>query len=309
MKANVENAFKLYSGDKPLGLFADKLEHNIKKMNEIYDDISFLFRSAEIENFEKLPDDRTERGRFAKLFKQFNLHLEAAKIQGFMWNKSSYVIEADGKKKTVKLRLDETTYLILALRYKELFASGGGGSNGDVPYEIDTYLTEINTGIIDADYMNSRFDKYLKALQSGTETQAILDELHKSFATLTQEEQKYANVFLYDVQNGDVTIEEGKNLRDYINDYIAHAKNDQIRRFSSVVGVDEESLRQFMQMKITEDNINEFGRFDRLKKTVNIEIAREYFSKTVGVPVKVFKVPMLVDQILRKFILGGECEF
>lgn len=68
-----------------------------------------------------------------------------------------------------------------------------------MPYEIDSYLTEINTGVIDANYMNSRFKKYIKALQDGAETAAVLDELHKSFATLTQEEQKYANIFLHDV--------------------------------------------------------------------------------------------------------------
>lgn len=46
------------------------------------------------------------------------------------------------------LHLDETTYLILALRYKELFTGTGGAPIRDVPYEIDTYLTEINTGVI-----------------------------------------------------------------------------------------------------------------------------------------------------------------
>lgn len=90
MQKNIEEAFKLYSGDRPLGLFADKLEHNLEKMNALYDDIGSIFRSAGIENFEKLPVDHTERGQFAKLFKQLNSYLEAAKIQGFTWNKLSY---------------------------------------------------------------------------------------------------------------------------------------------------------------------------------------------------------------------------
>lgn len=305
MKRYIEEAFKLYSGDKPLGLFADKLEHNLKKMNDIYDEIENLFRSAGIENFEKLPDNNAERGVFAKLFKQFNNYLEAAKIQGFNWSKLSYPFTANEDRTTVTLHLDETTYLILALRYKELFSSSGGGAGGDVPYEIDTYLTEINTGVIDANYMNSRFKKYLKALQDGEETAAVLDELHKSFATLTQEEQKYANIFLHDVQTGDVKVEEGKTLRDYITKYMASAKNDQIHRFSVAIGVDESELRSFMQAKVTEANINEFGRFDRLKATVNVDAAKAYFEKVEGAPVKKFKVPMKIDQILRKFILEG----
>lgn len=306
MQRNIEEAFKLYSGDRPLGLFADKLEHNLEKMNALYDDIGSIFRSAGIENFEKLPVDHTERGQFAKLFKQLNSYLEAAKIQGFTWDKLSYEFKNAGRKVIVNLRFDETTYLILALRYKELFAGGSGGDGvEDVPYEIDSYLTEINTGVIDANYMNSRFKKYIKALQDGAETAAVLDELHKSFATLTQEEQKYANIFLHDVQNADVVVEGGKTLRDYITEYMTSAKNDQIHRFATAIGVDETMLRSFMQSKITEANINEFGKFDTLKATVDTEKTKTFLEMMEGKPIKKFQINMKIDQMLRRFILEG----
>lgn len=306
MQRNIDEAFKLYSGDKPRGLFADKLEYNLGKMNDLYDDIAAIFVSARIENFEKLPEDHAERGRFAKLFKQFNDYLEAAKIQGFRWSKLSYDIKTDAGVITIRLHLDETTYLILALRYKELFSGGGAGpGSDDIPYEIDSYLTEINTGVIDANYMNSRFKKYIKALQDGTETAAVLDELHKSFATLTQEEQKYANIFLHDVQNGDVKVDEGKTLRDYITEYMTRAKNDQIHRFAVAIGVDEAMLRGFMQLKVTEVNINEFGRFDKLKATVNRVTAKVFLGAFEGTAIKPFQINMKLDQVLRRFILEG----
>lgn len=301
MMRNIEEAFQLYSGDKPHGLFADKLEHNLGKMNEIFNDIYALFHSAGIENFEKLPKNNAECGVFAKLFKRFNNYLEAAKIQGFTWDKRTYQNGAV----SIDPRLDETVYLVLALRYKELFGSTSGGPVGDVPYEIDTYLTEINTGIIDADYMNSRFKKYFKALQDGEETAAVLDELHKSFATLTQEEQRYANIFLHDVRNGDVTVENRKTLRDYITEYMTRAKNDQIRRFSNAIGVNETELRSFMQLKVTNANINEFGRFDRLKATIDTATAKAYLEKTEGKSIKSFQVNMKIEQVLRRFILEG----
>ncbi|MDP0588856.1 MAG: hypothetical protein QS748_06560 [Candidatus Endonucleobacter bathymodioli] len=62
---------------------------------------------------------------------------------------------------------NENTYLILALRYKELSSGSGEESDGSdaVPFDIVGHLTEIDTGKIDADYMNSRFDKYLKTVQ------------------------------------------------------------------------------------------------------------------------------------------------
>ena len=57
-----------------------------------------LFKNADIANFEKLPSDSSACGQFAKLFKQFNDHLEAAKIQGFIWEQSTYVF-GTGKNK------------------------------------------------------------------------------------------------------------------------------------------------------------------------------------------------------------------
>lgn len=310
MQRNIDEAFKLYSGDKPRGLFADKLEYNLGKMNALYDEIAAIFASAGIENFEKLPVDHAERGRFAKLFKQFNNYLEAAKIQGFRWSKLSYDIKTDAGVATIQLHLDETTYLVLALRYKELFSGGGAGpGSDDVPYEIDSYLTEINTGVIDANYMNSRFKKYIKALQDGTETAAVLDELHKSFATLTQEEQKYASIFLHDVQNGDVVVDEGKTLRDYITEYMTRAKNDQIRRFATAIGVDEMMLRSFMQLKVTEANINEFGRFDKLKATVDRTTAKAFLEALEDAAIKPFQINMKLDRVLRRFILEGGFDF
>lgn len=311
MERNIENAVKLYSGDKPLALFADKLEKNILTMNTIYKEIVELFEAAGIANFEKLPEVDAEKAQFAKLFKQFNIFFEAAKIQGFDWEKKIYTsTDEDGRKKTVYPALEENTYLILALRYKELFSDSGGGVRvGDVPYDIDTHLTEINTGAIDVDYMNSRFKKWLKALHSDETTETIkkkvLADLHKTFASLTQDEQKYANIFLHDVESGDVKVDKDKTLRDYITEYQENAKNDRIRKFATAIGVDETMLRTFLNLHVTADNINEFGRFDELKASVNKSQAKEYFEKSEGSEVPLRKVQMKIDTILRRFVLSG----
>lgn len=305
MARNVEAAFKLYSGDKPLGLFASKLEKNLTKLNETFDDIAALFAAASVKNFESLPEEPTEKARFAKLFKQFNDYLEAAQVQGFTWGQLEYEFKTEAGKHSVKMHFDETAYLVLAMRYKELFRDGGSGGMEDVPYEIDPYLTEINTGAIDKAYMNSRFKKFLKALQDGVETAEVLNELHKSFAVLSQEEQKYAHMFLLDVQRGNKIVEDDKTLSDYITEYQAEARNDRIHRFALAIGVDEKQLRDFMNRHVTTENINEFGLFDKLKNTVDRDIARGYFERTEGQPIKPFRIPAKIDTILRQFILSG----
>lgn len=308
MEQNIRKAVKLYSGDKPIGLFVKRLGFNLGKMNTIYDDIADLFARAGVPGFEKLPDDRSERGKFAKLFKDLNAFLEAARIQGFRWDQPSYEFSnGRGKPKDiVEMKFTEEIYLILALRYKELFGGDGGGDpgDGDVPYEIDGYLTEIDTGVIDADYMNSRFEKYLRSLgQEGAEE--ALGDLHKSFATLTQEEQKYANIFIHDVQSGTIVTESGKTFRDYITEYQVKAKNDQIHRLAHILGLDEGKLRKMMDSGVTESNINGYGRFDSLKDTVDKTRAKAYFEQLEGTEISLLLVNIKIQSLLKKFILGG----
>ncbi len=315
MERNINDAVKLYSGDKPLGLFVPHLEENLQKMNEIYNCISDMFSGSGVENFEKLPDDTAVCRKFAKSFKEFNDYLEAAKIQGFKWDKMKYQNEETGK--SIEMEFDENNYLILVLRYKELFSGGddndgSGGGDDDVPYDLAGYITEIDTGMIDADYMNSRFDKYMKLLNIEGVTPEELDqaetELHKTFATLSQEEQKYANIFLHDIQRGDVAVSEGKTLRDYITEYISRAKDDQIHRLADSLGLDEAKLRNIMSLQLNASNINEFGRYDDLKKTADKSKAKAYFEKLEGRKIIPPKVNVKVDNLLREFILSGGFE-
>ena len=293
MEENIKTAIKSYSGDKPFNLFVDKLEHNLKKLNDTFDEIAELFENAKISNFEKLPKESAERATFAKLFKLFNDTLEASKIQGFKWGKD-------------ELNLDEKTYLTLVQRYKELSSgSGGGGGVVDVPFEIEGYITEIDTDKIDNDFMNSRFDKYLKLITQGDEVEIekTLNELHKSFSSLSQEEQKYANIFLHDIQRGDVELDETKSFKEYITQYQANAQDAEVRKLVETFGLDATKLQEMMKIEINENNINDYGRFDELKNSVDRAKAKVYFEALKGGTIPAFKVSMGIDRELRKFLL------
>ena len=76
-------AFKLYSGDKPLGLFVNKLDVNLENLNFHFKRIKDVFEQAGVPDFAKLPEQTAERAEFARLFKLLNESLEAAKLQGF----------------------------------------------------------------------------------------------------------------------------------------------------------------------------------------------------------------------------------
>src|SRR5699024_11795515 len=101
------------------------------------------------------------------------------------------------------------------------------------PYHIDIHITHIDTDRIDAEYLNSKFNKYLKALQDGVPQDVLddlLEQLHDSFARLSQDDQRYANRWLHDLQAGDVALQPGKTVHDYINEHrITDRDRQQVR--------------------------------------------------------------------------------
>lgn len=314
MKRNIEDAVKLYSGDRPQGLFADHLPTNVEHMNVTFKDMEELFKNAGISDMDRLPTDVPSKAKFAKLFREFSTYLQAARIQGFSWKQTEYELRVDAedeREDVIKLIPQEEQYEILLQRYKELRTGGTDGGNGDdeITFPIDPYLTEQNTGVIDNDYMNSRFEKWKKQLNDPNvdpkEVENTLEELHKSFAFLSQKEQKYANLFLHDIQSGDVKFVTGMVFRDYIVMYEKNEKTMQINRLIHYLGLSEKQLRDIMDAHVSKDNLNEYGRFNALTATVVREQARDYFTKVDGEPIPPFLVCNRVDDLLTKFILEG----
>jgi type I site-specific deoxyribonuclease, hsdR family len=88
MKRNIEAAVKLYSGDRPRGLFADHLPDHLRHMNESFEDMMAIFKEAGIPDLDHLPEDMVLRAKFAETFREFCTYMQAAEIQGFTWDKS-----------------------------------------------------------------------------------------------------------------------------------------------------------------------------------------------------------------------------
>ena len=307
MEQNINDALEVYV-DRPLGVFVDKLEKNLSNINQRFLTIRDIFHSHKIMNFEKLPDTREDRNMFAKCFCEMTHLLEAAKLQGFVWEKNEYEFQHGSTYTKVKMELDEQTYLILLQRYRELFEKGGGGDPTDPwEYAIDTYITETGTGTIDAEYIDSKFQKFIKNLYTegpGSElTKAALEELCKTFATLSQNDQRTALIILHDIQSGDLHLDKGKTIYDYIAEYQISELKKQIMNLSEATGINASQLINLMSQDVNEQNLNEFNRFENLKLTLDLQKTRNFLVKITGAAVPPFLVMPKADQILRKFIL------
>ncbi|HCC36124.1 MAG TPA: hypothetical protein DEQ14_00090 [Treponema sp.] len=309
MEKNIEKAVKLYSGDKPFALFVSKIDENIEKMNVVFKEIKNLFATADVPDFTKLPKEVADRKKFSTQFKELSDFLQAAKIQGFHWENPEH---------KEKIIFDENTYLVLAQRYKELFKRDSGDppipdpEMTTLPYDIAGYLTEIDTGKIDIDYMNSHFEIYMNIINNPEKTdkekEKALKDLHTTFAMLSTEDQKYANIFLREIQSGKITVEKGKTFRDYITQYKTTAKDDQIQIMAETFGLDETKLRSMMKLQITEHNIDEFNRFTALMDTRDKTKSKAYFDKKENADIPMKDVNMKLDELLRSFILQGGFE-
>ncbi len=310
MERNIVEAVEAYSGNIPTGLFVDKLPNNIRNINHTFGQIELLFKNEGIDNFEKLPDGNAAKAKFAKLFKELSSYLDAALIQGFTWDKSTYLNE-NGDELVVLFNHED--YLKLLARYKELSRGRGETSFEDAPFDIDIRITEQDSEKIDSDYMNGRFNKYLKLLTDGSSDEIlenILKELHSSFSMLSQEEQKYANIFLHDIQSGNAKLDANKPFKEYILDMLKKVENNKIERLIKILDCSEPLLRELYDKGVTEENILEHGVFDELKASVNTVNAMEFFKSSYKDNFIKKRLSMYIDEYLRYFLLNnGEDQF
>lgn len=332
MEKNIERAVKLYSGDKPFQLYVPKLDENISKMNFIYSQIEDLFESEGINDFISLPNNNESKRKFVNLYNEFNKYLCAARIQGYVPNNEqnnnnvsktdelfdselSYEEKNDISEGnyerilSLKSPITQDTLDALKQRYIDVSKIHENSKENEIPYDIDGSLIEIDDGKIDSDYINSKFTKFLKVLKyddySDVELEKALNSLHKSFASLSQEQQKYANMIIHDIESGDLIIEENKSFMDYITQYATNAENDQIRKLAQAFDLDENKLRNMMTLPVSAKNLNEYGRFDDLLNSVNYENARKSLEEIYGKTIEVWEAHIEVQKILRDFILQG----
>lgn len=310
MKNKIYDAFKAYSGDRPADVFVSKLDQNITKMNRAFADIKPLFteKGGTEPDFSALPEEKTLKAQFVKLFNQFNSYLEAAKLQGFFWEKSEYEINGNSFQSAMTVDV----YNALLMRYRELQTSGGSSTHADdVPYELKGHIVQTDTEKIDADFMDSNFRKWIKARVQNEDDKVVLaakDALHKTFATLSKEDQLYANLFLHDIESGDIVIEEGKTFRDYVTLYKQNAKTSQIDKIAETFSLDKNLLQKELASYISGNDINANGTFQELLDSVNFDNATRYFETKEQKELDPPEIYEKLDLLFRDFITSGGFE-
>ena len=305
MKENIDAAVKTYSGDRIQGVFVDKLEKNLTAMNDLFMQIKHLFEGEGIEDFARCPEDPAACKEFVKLFNRLGAKLESARLQGFSFEELTYCFDAEDCIEQVIIEFNEDTYLVLAMRYKELSSSSGGGGVGGLPYDVDAHLATLDTTRIDSEYMESKFKKWMAlrdANSDPSEIEKALNDLHTEFAKLSAKDQAHAERVIRDFQDGKLETHDNWDFRDYINLYRKNEEESRIVAFVEAFGVDYEKLHELVKSHPDEASINAHGRYNRLLQDVDIGRARAYMAKIAGRTVRAPDANRIVDTLLRRAI-------
>lgn len=305
MEQNMQDALDTYSGEKAYEVFVPKLIENIRRLNVIYTDIKGLFDSEGIEYFRYVPREDKDKSQFISLFNALTRTVIKLRIQDFKWEQKEYYDEKTDKNVTVLMSEEE--YKILCIRYAELMKEIIRNKSDDTPFEIDTAITTIQVAKIDNDYMNARFDRF-KKINFSKEEQEVIDtalaEVFACFKYLTEEEQRFAQMVISDVQNGELDVNNQNTLRDYITEYASREQNKTIKDFADTFGLNYESLKKLVSM-----NSENIADLNILKQGVDINKTIEYIKNKDGEILTPLKAKSKLDSLIREFIKTGGDSF
>lgn len=308
MEKFIEEALQLYV-DQPLLVYVDKLEANLEKINMAFDVITKIFDAEGIKDYEKLPKSEIAKKKFAKEFCDMTRKIEAAKMQGFSWDQKDYEFKHTNGWVKLTVTLNEETYVILRQRYKELFQNSEKRDSSDEDiYHLESYITETGVGTIDADYINSKFIRYVKYLYTdgldSHNVQKMQQELHHVFATLSQRDQRTALRILHDIQRGSLRLSPDKTIYDYIKDYQKREVDRQVYVLCEITGLASHKLEELVNENVNQQTINEGNRFNELMKTADMALLPEFLKRVLGKEFdRPYNIKIQTDSIVRRFIL------
>ena len=81
--------------------------------------------------------------------------------------------------------------------------------------------------------------------------------------------------------------------------------NDCIHKIASGFGIDEEKFKKLIISGANHENINVFGRYDELKKTLDINKTQKYLEQRDNKEYTLREAKIQADKEMRKIILNG----
>lgn len=312
MTHNFEVAFDLYAGGNARGVFVDPLPANLQALNGEYEVIKAIFTKARIPDFSRLPDALEDRKKFAVSFSYLASIVETVRIQGFTWVQQVYPGAAPGDP-DIEVLLTKEIYEAWLARYSELSSGGGGEPAEQVPLDLTCLTYAHDAQRIDMEALDAKFNKWRAAIASQQASQAQIDDLlvevQQYYVALSQEEQEAARRVIAMIQSGRVAPDATKSFRDYINEELSAAQDSQIDDLVAATGVDallvKDMLKAYGGQGITDAGLQRFGRFDKIRKTVDSETFAGWLKSEKNLDLRPIDRNWAVQKLLMEFFKRG----
>lgn len=309
---NITDAFDLYAGDRVADVFADPLPKTLTAINGIYDRIKAVYREAGLEGFDRLPESREARSKFAAAVTELIKKIETARLQGFTWEESTYTFSDTPGQEPITVEINEETYNMLLARLQELGNGDDEPGNEElgeesIPLDLTALAIARDTLRIDYEYLESRFTNLREALREDHNSTQYIDELRtqvqNAYATLSQEDQNIAQTILNDLENGSIDIHEEGSFRDYLNLYKSQQQHKRVTALHEALGIPEIKINELLQLGITEvADLTSFGRLQALKADISHPKFKAYLERQ-NVQLSPFEQNVAAERLLKDFFL------
>lgn len=309
MAINIDDAFDLYSGSQLDGVFVDKLPQVLEKINTLSGSIHEVFSSAGISDYDRLPDDKESRKKFALAFGKLSRAIETASIQGFTWGQSHYEFPEIPDQPDVDVTITQTAYEALMARYGELGSENDGDDeDGDIPLDLSTLAVVNQTKRIDFEYLDAKFEKYRQALASSQvsvdEQQRLLDEVRTAYAALSQGDQEIARQIIEDIRDGTLSPRDDTSFQKYLRRYKVSAQNKNIDALHQATGIPTEKINELLEVSDgTPESLNEFSRLKHIQSLLNTTVFAHWLETEKDLVLAPFIQRFAATQLLRTFFL------
>lgn len=142
-------------------------------------------------------------------------------------------------------------------------------------------------------------------------TGTLLENLHKTFANLNQEDQKYANIIITDIQSWKLLIDEweSKSFRGFITEYKKEKEDKNIAKLVEIFWVDEKLLKELIISSAWSDTVTPYSKFEQLKQGINKEKIKHFSEQKEWANLSTLKINIKASNFLEQFILCGGFEF
>lgn len=307
MKDAVDDAMRLYSGDRVDTMLAPDIAKNVEAVRRHLPVIESLFTVDGVLDYASLPDRVEDCARFVREFKSLSDALELALVQGARFSDDVTIgdDDADSDEHPI-MPISSQDYRVLAMRRMEAVNHRANPDAPDITdFDIDMQLAVVDVESIDKSYLERHFADLIARLRGGysqVDIEATLAEIHSQFARLSHGDQVLAQMLIDRLCSGE--IEVGDLSFDEALDLVRDTRmNERLDKLCAVLGFDDVT-RERIRVLCGDSDPKSQGRLDGVLDAMDRGAVRAWAKARFGLGS--WRAQRLARRLVRAFVASDD---